>query len=227
MTSPRPIPASPPVDFPVCGLDESWRGPRWLGMFGEAIGDPPDWVSLWHQGLNGTSLIVVETFSRPRTDSRVIRSGQPPLQHVALHAGVSLINVTLPVQSAAKPDGLMRALVEHVDNRSREYARWLLVSWNVHGVAAAARAWRFATGWAAVSDAIDGIYVAAVGVGVDPDGLSLTMVRDASAYHFDLADPLHPDVMEESAQAAGVRFDVEPPWKPADWHTDQLRLLDR
>src|SRR6202012_5410970 len=43
---PRPVSPSPPVDFPLYGLDASWAGSRWLELFGEAIGDPVHWVAL-------------------------------------------------------------------------------------------------------------------------------------------------------------------------------------
>jgi hypothetical protein len=224
MNHPRQVLPSPPVDFPVYGLDASWPGSRWLESFGEAIGDPVHWVSLGHQDLNGASLIFVETFSRPRIDARKNSSGQSPLQHVAFYAAAALINVTLPVQSLSRPDGYGRALAGHADERSGQCAQWPLVRWRVDGAAAAARAWWFAGGWAAVSSAVEGAYLAAVGVGTDPDGLSLALLQDASAYHFDLDEPLHPRVMPASARAAGVQFEGAP-WQRRDWHADQLRLL--
>jgi hypothetical protein len=224
MARPGQVPPSPPVNFPVYGLDADWPGSRWLDSFGEAIGDPVHWVSLCHQGLDGASLVFVKTFSRPLTDARGDLSGQPPLRHVAFDAAASLINVTLPVQSAPRPDGMLRSLVGHADEHSRQCARWPLVGWRLDGAAVAAHVWRFADGWAAVSDAAEGVYLAAIGVGARPEGLSLAELQDASAYHFDLVEPLHPRVMSTSAQAAGVQFE-ETLWQRRDWHADQLRLL--
>jgi hypothetical protein len=113
MNHPRRIPSSPPVDFPLYGLEASRPGSRWLELFGDAIGDPVNWVVLGHRSLNGESVIVVETFSQPRTDVLVSASGQPPLQYVAHYAANTLINVTLPVQSVPRPDGLLQALADY------------------------------------------------------------------------------------------------------------------
>jgi hypothetical protein len=88
----------------------------------------------------------------------------------------------------------------------------------------AARGQRFAGGWAAVCDAADDVYLSAVGVGGGPEGLSLALLRDVRAYHFDLAQPLHPRVMTASSQAAGVQFE-SPGWRRQDRHADQLRLM--
>ena len=224
MTRPRQISPSPPVDFPVYALGAPWPGSRWLDSFGEAIGDPVHWVSLGHQGLDGTSLVFVEPFSRLRTDAWEGASGQPPLQHVAFHAAASLINLTLPARSVSRPDGYGRALVGHADERSGHCEQWPLVRWRLDGATVGAHVWRFAGGWEAVSDAVEGVYLAVVGVGTDPDGLSLALLQDASAYHFDLVEQLHPRVMSASARAAGVQLEGAP-WQRRDWHADQLRLL--
>src|SRR5271170_5564497 len=71
------VPTSPPVAFPVYGLDASWRGARWLNQFGDEIGDPPRWVTLAHEAAAGESLIMVSTYSRPATDAVAARWGQP------------------------------------------------------------------------------------------------------------------------------------------------------
>jgi hypothetical protein len=220
---PRVVHPSPPADFRVYGLDESWPGSRWLEIFGDAIGDPVHWVSLGHQSLDGESLIFVETFSRPRTNALTAPGGQPPLQHVAFCAGVVLINVTLPVQSLPRPDGLLRALADHGNERSGQYAQWPLIRWQMDGTEVTARVWRFAGGWVAVSDAIGDVYLAAVGVGADPDGLSLAVLQDGSAYHFGLDQPLHTHVMSASRAARAGGGSPEP--RRQDWHADQLRLL--
>ena len=214
---------SPPADFPVYGLAASWSGSQWLESFGDAIGDPVRWVSLGHRSLNSESLIFVETFSRLRTDALAARSLQPPLQQVAFYAAVVLINVTLPTKPLPWPDGFQRALVGHADERSGQYAQWPLVRWRVNGAAVTARTWWFAGGWVAVTDAVESVYLAAVGVGTNPDGLSLAVLQDGSAYHFDLEQPLHTRVMSASraASAGGDR----PPPRREEWHADQLRLM--
>jgi hypothetical protein len=216
-------PPSPPVDFPLYGLDASWPGARWIELFGGAIGDPVQWVSLGHQSLDGESLIYVETFPGPRTDALAVPSLQPSLQHVAFDAAALLINLTLPVISLPRPDGIIKALVDHAHEGSGQYERWAQVRWQVDGAAVNARVWWFAGGWAAVSDAVEGVYLAAVGVGANPEGLSLAVLENGDAYHFELGQPMHTPVLVASHAA---RTDGDPPPRqPQDWHPDQLRLM--
>lgn len=206
MNRPRqvPVPPSPQADFPVYGLDAAWHGSRWLESFGEAIGDPVHWVMLGHRSRDGESVIFAETFSRPRADALVFPSGQTPLQHVAHYGASTLINVTLPVQSAHWPDGFLRALANHAYEHSLRCAQWPQVRWRVDDAVVTARTWRFAGGWVAISDAVAGVYLAAVAMGTDPDGLSLAVLQDGSAYHFDLDQPLDTHVMSASRERAGV-----------------------
>jgi hypothetical protein len=141
---------------------------------------------------------------------------------VASGAAVVLVNLTLPVQSAPRPEGLLRALVDHADERSERYAEWPSAAWQVNGIPVMARVWRFAGGWAAVSDAVPGVYLAAAGgEGSSPAGLAFVPLPDGSAYHFDLDQPLHPQTIVGSARAGGER----PPLQRQDWHDDQLRLI--
>jgi hypothetical protein len=92
----------------------------------------------------------------------------------------------------------------------------------VDGAVVTALVWRFAGGWAAISDAVEGVYLAAVGVGTAPDGLSLAVIQDGSAYHFALYQPLYPRVMSASRErAGGDGLELH----RQDWHPDQLQLL--
>jgi hypothetical protein len=218
----REISPSPPVTFPVYGLDGSWSGSRWLDVFGDRIGDEVRHVGLAHQSTETGAVIMVESFSRPLTDGQAARSKGSPLQQVAFAASVVLVNLTLPALSVPRPPGILRALVNNADARSREYAQWSPVSWRVDGKEAAARAWRFADGWAAFSDSVDGVYLAAAGsAGTDPHGLAFAALEDGHAYNFDLNQPLHPGVIAASSAAGGERT---PPLRP-DWHPDQAQLL--
>jgi hypothetical protein len=192
-------------------------------MFGEAVGDPVHWVCLGHQSLDGGSLIYVETFSRSRTDALIARSSEAPLQHVASYAAVTLANLTLPEHSLPRPDGFYRALASTTMECSGHYADWPTARWQVDRRTVIAHAWRFAGGWAAVSDAAEAVYLAAVGVGNHPDGLSLAVLEDGDAYHFDLDEPMHSSVMIAS-HTARIDGDTPPP-RRGDWHADQLRLM--
>jgi hypothetical protein len=218
------------VAFPVYGLDVSWPGARWLDLFGDQIGDPPRWVTLAHETADGQSLIMVSTYSKPPTDAQAVRAGQSPLPDVAFDAAHTLINVTLPAQSVPRPDGFLPLLTEHAQHAAGQSAQWPTVRWRVGAAPVIARVWQFAGGWAAIGGPVDDVYLSAVGVGVGvgvgarPDGLSLTRLQDGSAYHVDLAQPLHPSLLTASRQAAGVGFGGSP-WESQDWHADHRRLM--
>lgn len=218
------MPTSPPASFPIYGLDGSRPGARWLDLFGDEIGDPPRWVALGHETVDGQSLIIVNTYARLPTEAQAARLGQPPLEDVAFDAAHILINVTLPAQSVPRPNGFLRLLTEHTLDAASQSARWPLVQWRVDAVTVAARVWRFAGGWAAVSDAVDDVYLSVVGVGTGPEGLSLARLLDGSAYHFDLAQPLAPGLLSASRQAAGLEFEGSQR-ESRDWHADHLRLM--
>ena len=225
VTHTREISASPPANFPVYGLDASWAGARWLDGFGDRIGDEVRWLRLAHQDPATGAWIVVESFARELTNAQAEGLGEPPLQTVAFNASVVLVDITLPVLSVPRPAGFLRALVDNAAARSREHARWPLVSWRVDGADVDARAWRFAGGWAAVSDRVDGVYLAAAGtVGTEPDGLAFSGLSDGQAYHFDLGGWLHPRSMTVSKAATGDGERMPPQLQ--DWHADQRRLMD-
>jgi hypothetical protein len=218
------LPTSPPVAFPVYGLDASWPGARWLDLFGDQIGDQPRWVALGHETADGQSLIMVSTYSKPPTDAQAARARQPPWQDVAFDAAHILINVTLPAQSVRRPDGFLPLLTEHAEHAAGQSAHWPTVHWRVDAATVLARVWQFAGGWAAISDPVDDVYLSAVGVGTQPEDVSLTRLQDGSAYHFDLAQPLGPGLLTASRQAAGVEFEGSH-WESQDWHADQVRLM--
>jgi hypothetical protein len=223
MTYPRQVPPSPPAAFPVYGLDASWSGARWLESFGDVLGEEVRWVRLAHQSRRTGAVIMAETHSRALTDVQAARTGESPLQSVAFGAAVVLVNLTLPEDSVPRPPGLLHALANHAVELSKECAKWPPVPWRVDGVAVTAQARRFAGGWAAFSDAVDGVYLAAAGLGAGPENLALAVLEDGRAYNFDLNQPLHPQVIVTSsaARTGGERL---PPLRP-DWHADQMRLI--
>jgi hypothetical protein len=70
---------------------------------------------------------------------------------------------------------------------------------------------------------VDGVYLTAVGVGTGgPEGLSLAVLRDGSAYHFNLDQPLYPGVLPASQAAGGGD---RPPPERQERPADQLRLM--
>jgi hypothetical protein len=227
----------PPVRFPVYGLDSPFTGARWLELFGDPPDGSPTWVSLDHQSADGRSLIRVTTFVRlatgnPRsykvpTDAQAAEQGRSPLENVACQGATALIDMTLPVLSLTRPPGFLRALVDHALAGADAYGEWPVVGWRVDGVPVQVRVWRFAGGWTAFTDAAAGVYLSVVGVGPGrgPEGLSLAALRDGSAYHFDLDEPLSLEMAEASAEAAGVPLGSPESWRSHDWHPDQLQLI--
>lgn len=214
--------SSPPVEFPVYGLD-AWAGPQWIELFGERIGDPVAKVCLAHQWPDNRSAVFVSTLSRARFDTRADRHGLDRLADAAMEPAVVLVNLTLPESSVPRPDGLVRALVEHAESRTAGHSAWPVTSWHLDGITAPARVWRFAGGWAAFSDALPEIYLTAAGVANDPDGLEFAQLHDGNAYHFDLTGRLSTRVLTESRAASGAPDLVA----SVEWHADQLALLRR
>jgi hypothetical protein len=226
----------PPARFPVYGLASSFPGPRWLELFGDPPDGSPTWVSLGHQSADGRSQIQVTTYVRrargnPRgyqvpTDAQAAEQGRSALEDVAWHGATGLTNMTLPV-SLPRPPGFLRALADRAVAAASAYSAWPVVGWQVDDVPVQVRVWRFAGGWTAVTDAAAGVYLCVVGVGpgTGQEGLSLATLRDSSAYHFDLHEPLSLELVKASAETAGVRLGSPPTWVREDWHPDQLQLI--
>ena len=145
------------------------------------------------------------------------------MEHVAGYACTALINITIPEHSLPFPDGFLSALVNLSEKQSERCAQWPLIRWRVDGAAVPARVWRFAGGWAAISEAAQSVYLAAVGMGTEPDGLPLAVLRDGDAYHFDLNQPLHPDTLSAGLRRDGG-YDRRYPCR-TEFHADQLRLM--
>jgi hypothetical protein len=227
----------PPVSFPVYGLVSPFGGVRWLELFGDPPDGEPHWVSLGHQSADGRSLILVTTYTRRApgnpngwrvpTDEQAARSEVSPLKSLASQCSHLVTSITLPVQSLARPPGFFKALADHAQATADAYAQWATVDWRVDGITVPAPTWSFAGGWAGFTDAAEGVYVSAAGIGpgTGPEGLAFAALRDSEAYHFDLRGPLSLHLAAASRDAAGVPLKQQPPWEPEEWHPDQLRLI--
>jgi hypothetical protein len=226
-----------PLSFPVYGLVSPFDGVRCLELFGDPPDGEPHWVSLRHQSADGRAVILVTTYTRRArvnpngwrvpTDEQAAQSEVSPLESLAGQGATALVDITLPVLS--RPAGFLPALVEHAQTAADAYAEWATVDWQVDGIAVRAPTWSFAGGWAGFTDAAEGVYVSAVGVGsgTGPQGLAFAALRDSEAYHFDLHRPLSLELAAGSRDAAGVPSGREEPWRPEEWHPDQLRLMRR
>ncbi|HEX3957445.1 MAG TPA: hypothetical protein VHZ03_12570 [Trebonia sp.] len=161
------------------------------------------------------------------TDEQAAEQNRSALENVASQGTTGLINMTLPVLSLTRPPGFLRALVAHSEAAASAYGDWPTVGWQVDSVRVQAPVWRFAGGWTAFTDAAAGVYLVVVGLGpgTDPEHLSFAALRDPSAYHFNLQDPLSIEIAKASAEAAGVPTGTDPSWQRHDWHPDQLQLI--
>lgn len=57
------------------------------------------------------------------------------MQCAAADAPLQLVNLTLQVVSPARPQGFLRALVDHAETAASAYTQWPAVRWLVDGVA--------------------------------------------------------------------------------------------
>ena len=227
----------PPPSFPVYGLASPFGGARCLELFGDPPDGEPHFMSLWHQSADARSVIMVTTYGRRSpgnsdgwrvpTDEQAAEHGVSALESLASQCTTTLVDLTLPVLSVARPPGLLKRLVGHAQAAAEAHALWATVDWRVDGVAAQAPAWSFAGGWAGFTDAAEGVYVSVVGLGPDarPEGLALAALRDSAPYHFDLHGPLSLELAARSRQTAGVPYEEQPPWRSTVWHPDQLQFM--
>ncbi|GAA1199916.1 hypothetical protein GCM10009675_14850 [Prauserella alba] len=205
VAEPHPV----PVDFPVYGLHPSIPGPRWVDFFeGGNIGPvEPDagseavselgeagrapWALWLGQRLSDTERgLRIGSMPRLRYERAMCPGGGDPLAEVAFGAAFGLVNLTLPDSSVPRPDGLIESLLSHAEQHARRYEKWKRVTWRVDGMSVRARIWEFAGGWTGFTGDLDDSYVAAIGIGVAADGLSLARVSDPKAYGVDFSAPI-------------------------------------
>jgi hypothetical protein len=208
-------PPSPPVDFPLHGLDDSWQGDRCLAFFDAKVGDPTWGVRLVHQDPAGDAYVGVASLPRERDDRVFADTVADRLTEVAHYGTHWLINLTLPEMTVPRRDGFLRALVGHSLHHAVSHARWPEVTWSVDGTQVPAAAWRFAGGWTAFTDALPDTYLVVVGLGREPDGLALAVVEDATPYGFDLTAPLR----------LSDTHDRGPLSRPDQFHADHTALI--
>lgn len=225
--------------FPVYGLACRFGGARCLELFGDQPDREPHWMSLWHQSADGSSVIMVTTYTRwgpgdpdgwrVPTDEQAARYGVSPLECLASQCANALVDLTLPTLSLVRPPGLLKALVGRAQAAAEAHGDWATADWQVDGIAVRAPMWSFAGGWAGFTDAAEGVYVTVVGLGpgAKSEGLALAALQDGEAYHFDLHGPLSLEVAAMSREAAGVPYEQQPSWRSVGWHPDQLELIGR
>lgn len=215
-------PPSPPVDFPLYGLDRDWPGLRWLDFYGGALGTPTTDVWLGHRSTDGEVAVRVGSFPRQRFEAT---HSQEVAGELAFAGAVALVNMTLPQRVEAGLPGLNRALVRHADEQCHAHADWPRARWSVDGTPVTAAVWRFAGAWLGITDALPQVYLAVIGFGVVPEGLPLARVTDGTPYGMDLAQPLSADLLQ--MQHERLPAVVWPLPDQYGYHPDHLAVAQR
>lgn len=106
--------------------------------------------------------------------------------------------------------------------QAANHAAWRRVSWKIEGHEVEASVWDFAGVWTGFSVDLPDSYIVLVGVGVDPDGLSIVPVTDGAPYKLDLQAEI--DRAWPSMQSR--EWDLTALSKPNRFrfHPDQLRV---
>ncbi|MEU6643233.1 hypothetical protein ABZ863_11850 [Saccharomonospora sp. NPDC046836] len=217
--------ASLPVDFTVYGLDQTFRGPRWVDFF-EGVPDAAPWA-LWlgHRERDSTRGVRIGSMPRARYDQTMCSTGGDPLAEVAFSGAFGLVNLTLPDGSVPRPEGLIQSLVEHAEQEAKRYPAWPWVRWDVDGTSVPARVLRFAGAWAGFTDGLADTYVVAIGIGVEPEGLRLVPISETAAYGTDLTAPLSLTALGRYKSNRPEAW-FPPPQRDA-FHPDQLALVPK
>lgn len=214
--------ASPPVDFPLYGVDWSFDSVRWLDFF-ESRGGSPAWaVWLGHRGPDDTG-VRIGTFPKERYTEVMCPGGGDERAAVAFGAAFGLVNLTLPDTSVPRPEGLIPALVEHAEEQAGRHQDWRAAVWHVDGAPVRASVWNFAGAWAGFSDSREDAFVVAIGIGVEPDELSMTAIDDGEPYGVDLDAPL--DLGDLGRRRHERPQAWLPPPRRTAFHPDQLAFV--
>ncbi len=210
--------ASPPVDFPIYGLDGTWNGTRWLEFFEGRIGDPAWGVWLGHR--LGTGAVLVGTLPRERYDRIAVGLDADRLAEIASSGTFKLINLTLPDASVPRSAGMIPSLLNHAEQNAKEFAGWPRIDWLVDGRRVSASVWRFGGAWTAFTDDLPDSYVIAVGVNIEPGSLILAQVKNGQSYGVDLAANLDVDDLNKRVSARPDAVWLNP--NRNGFHPDQL-----
>ena len=197
----------PVLDFPVNGLSGGPDGPRWLDGVEGPLGSSATGVWLGHGSTRRDSRrpwAQVGTLRRDRFPGARVDADQ----RIAARAVFAVVDATMP-DPANRPDDYAPRLLDVASTRAAGHTAWQQVSWTVDHRSVSASVLEWAGAWAAFTTALPEVDVVVIGFGVEPAGLALVEVRDASTYHFDLGRPItFPDTVEQARAAAGVWADA-------------------
>ncbi|WP_116204676.1 hypothetical protein [Amycolatopsis circi] len=189
------------LDFPgphkqwVAAIENSPTTPVWLG----------------HRTDSGDRAALVATLPRG-----AFASGAAPLEWGAPGMALGkLMNSIEPTEPGADRAALGRAVQAHLAERVAAMSSWPRSTWTVDGVRVQAAVLHFAGAWLALTDELDLVYLAAVGVGISPDGLVFHTTR-GEKYGADFSVPL------TIGQLNRLRAEQMP--QPSRPHPDLLRF---
>ncbi len=187
----RPGRFIPPVEFPVFGIDTWEGGRRSLDTFQGPAGESPTEVWLGHVAPDGHTGVSVGTIRRTRALGDPVDDDPATVSSaVAARGAASLIDLTIPLEPRPKQTkDIVSLLDDHARVQAANYRSWPEASWRVDGVEAVAHVWNFAGAWTGFTAVSPDVFIAVVGVGIDPCGLQLRHV-DGSDYGVDLTRPL-------------------------------------
>lgn len=191
-------PSSPPIAFPVYGLDALWLGERWFNYHQGRNGDRAWAVGLGHRAADGTGGIIVSTLRRSHYDAA---RTDDPLVEIALDGAIRLGNAMLPGVDVPRPQGLLKALVDHMQHQSGHYRDWAVARWQVDGSPVTGPILNFADGWMTFTGAVPDVYLSVLGVNVPAtsslDAISVVDLREygPNPEAWPSGEVLHPDFL--------------------------------
>ncbi|MGW4395206.1 hypothetical protein ACWEHA_07955 [Amycolatopsis nivea] len=199
--------AAPAVEL-VYDLDFPGPHKQWVAAI-ENSPTTPVWFG--HRTDSGDRAALVGTLPRG-----AFGAGTAPLEWGAPGMALGkLMNVVEPTEPGADRAALGRAVQAHLAERVANLSSWPRSMWTVDGVRVQAAVLHFAGAWLALTEELDVVYLAAVGVGLSPDGLEFHQTR-GEKYGADFSVPL------TIGQLNGLRAEQMP--QPSRPHPDLLRL---
>ena len=221
----------PALDFPLYGLVGEWDPPRWLDFVEGPLGSPASGVWLRYGSAHVHDAhepwVRVATLRRDRYSHLRANPNSVP-RDAAFSAMLTLVDATMP-QPAGRPGNYDHRIVDFAQSEADRHDLWPQATWSVGQLPVPAPVFAWAGAWAGFTMAVPDVDIVVVGSGIDPNGLTLEEVNDASVYHFDAHRPIKfPETLEQArAEAlAPVGVDSEhdgDAWWPA--HPDHASAL--
>lgn len=172
----------PAIDFPAYQPSTSYDGPWWIEGPQSTREGLAATIWVGQQGANADEELLVGTLHRQRYRDSSSRSS--PQFAVADLCLTTLVN--------AHRDRV--GTVSDVLAYAYQHADWPTVTWLVDDEAVDAAVCRYDDRvWVGFTDALANAYLAAVGVGTEPDDLRFVRIEDSNNYGVDFTAPINPN----------------------------------